>query len=401
MTVLRRLRRLQGGLDRPTAAGSTLALVCMRSGPACVWSDAACVRSGWTRSAWVRMLALLACVVGLGACAATGATSVRDTGQVWDFVPSGCESPRKSSASDAAALGCRAPTLRVEAAEHAYNRIGTPELYVGWLNGLRARVDPSRPALFVEERDDVIAGRPVRQLVYRFHFEKIPLRFSRYFFEAHKNPGLMVVLTEDTATGKILFVSTVHTCGCYFAVVPTDAVDPAWLPEDWSDPQRLYGQLLPGVLRSDEVARGLRITLESYGHRVRAIQAGSSGEGADRQVELPLLPMQRLDELPIEGRDGESGSFFYTEGLLLRGKVRGAWNPMEGLTAFGWLSLDPTVGMDKRLGDPEQTGTRFYTLLPFWMHEESRLDRMDPLLRALGFRLPESSLQEARLPESR
>ena len=62
---------------------------------------------------------------------------------------------------------------------------------------------------------------------------------------------------------------------------------------------------------------------------------------------------------------------------------------MEGLTVFGFVSLDPTVGMDKDFGDPEQTGTPFYTQLSFWKHDRSRLDRIDRLLRVRGFRLPE------------
>jgi hypothetical protein len=97
--------------------------------------------------------------------------------------------------------------------------------------------------------------------------------------------------------------------------------------------------------------------------------------------------MGRLRAMPIDGRDGETGSIFYQRGPL-RGHVRGAWNPWEGLTIFGLVSLDPSVGMDKDLGDPAQTGTPFYTFLRFWMHDRSRLDRLDRLLRELGFRLP-------------
>ena len=319
------------------------------------------------------LLALLASV-------ALPAPSLADT---WEYTPPRCEPGRAASESP---LECHAPTFRVVDAQRTYNRIGTPELRRGRLFGVRARVDPERPSLFVEQRSDRVAGRDVVQLVYRIHFEKIPLRFSRYFFEAHRNPGLMVVLTQDAATRQLLFVSTVHTCGCYFVVVPTDAVDPDWLPEGWTSEQVLYGQRLPGTLPAAEVARGVTVALESQSHRVTGIEVGGAGEG--RSMPIELVPMARLEALPIEGRAGETASFFYEAGPL-RGHVRGAWNPMEGLTVFGWISLDPTVGMDKQFGDPERTGTPFYTLLPFWLHQRSRLDRFDSLLRALDFRLPE------------
>jgi hypothetical protein len=79
---------------------------------------------------------------------------------------------------------------------------------------------------------------------------------------------------------------------------------------------------------------------------------------------------------------------FYGSGPL-KGKVRGAWNPFEGLTVFGLVSLDPTVGMDKDFGDPEQTGTPFYTMLRFWKHGASRLDRFEVLLTELGYDVSE------------
>jgi len=328
------------------------------------------------------------CVLTILLVCAGGGPAVAET---WDFVPPACSEAASADTPHASLLACRAPTLRIVDAEHRYNRIGTPMLYPGLLFGVKARVDPEVPAAFVERREDRIAGRPVIQLVYRVHFEKIPLRFSRYFFEAHRNPGLIVMLTSDAETGELLFASTVHTCGCYLAIVPTDAVDPAWLPEDWPAEQRLFGQRLPGRLSAQAVARGLRITVESKSHRVTAMEAGPLAADADRSVELPLVPMTQLEALPIQGSDGQTGSFYYTGGPL-RGHVRGSWNPWEGLTLFGLISLDPTVGMDKQFGDPELTGTPFYTILWFWQHERSRLDRMDVLLRTLGFRLPQEPL---------
>jgi len=315
-------------------------------------------------------------------CGAGGSTA---RAEVWDYRPPPCETEGEYP-TPASWLACHAPTFRIIGAENAYNRVGMPSLYAGWIFRVKARVDPETPAVFVERREDRIGDRDVAQLVYRVHFEKIPLRFSRYFFEAHRNPGILVMLTTDAKSGEILFVSAVHTCGCYLAVVPSDAVDPSWLPEDWPEEQTLYGQRLPGKLAASDLAEGLVITLASQSHRVTAIEAGPL-EDTETERELPLVPMSQLEALPVEGREGQVASLYYGT-WPLRGRVRGAWNAMEGLTLFGLLSLDPTVGMDKQFGNPAETGTRFYTQLPFWMHERSRLDRMGPLLRALGYRVP-------------
>jgi hypothetical protein len=124
--------------------------------------------------------------------------------------------------------------------------------------------------------------------------------------------------------------------------------------------------------------------MASKSHRVRDIATLSAPPGG-RQVELPMRAMEELHTLPLEGAAGEVASFFYTKGLL-RGRVRGAWSPIEGLTA-GPLLLDLTLGMDRDFGDPASTGTPLYTSLLPWQRQASRLDRFDRLLRFLKFRL--------------
>ena len=297
----------------------------------------------------------------------------------------GCAAP--ASLSLDARLACYAPAWVIEGAERSYNRVGTPMLRRAWTGGLRVRVDPQTPTLFAEIREDRLAGRAVQQLVYRAHFEKIPLRFSPFFFEAHRNPGLLAIVTLDAQSGAALLVTTVHTCGCYVAVIPTADFDPAWLPEDWPRTTlKVYGKRLPATLPALVAGSRVHLDVEPGGHRIRDVQVRPDADEVWR--EMPILPMERLRSMPVAGRDGESGSIFYQRGPL-RGHVRGSWNPFEGLTVFGLVSLDPTVGMDKDFGHPDETGTPFYTFLPFWMHDRSRLDRLDALLRELGFRLPE------------
>ncbi|MBF0245881.1 MAG: hypothetical protein HQL31_11540 [Planctomycetes bacterium] len=286
-----------------------------------------------------------------------------------------------------------APVWLAPETEASFNRIGKPELYRGWLGCTKARVNPDQAALYAEVRADNIGSEPVLQLVYRIHFEKIPLRLSRYFFEAHRNPGLLVIVTLDSTSYKPIFVTATPTCGCYRIVLPTDHFDRPKVPEDWPEEIGLYGQHLPGILRIPENnGSRLIVSLAPASHRIVDLSFSDElPEGSP--IKLPVVALDTLRHLPIAGdTKGREGSLFYSSGPL-RGHVRGAWNPMEGLTLFGLISLDPTVGMDKDFGDPKLTGTPFYTSLPFWKHSRSRLDRFNSILVDLGFRLKVSNTE--------
>ncbi len=330
-----------------------------------------------SRSTAGLMLVLLCAGFSVVAGPARAATSV--------YTPPACSGSGQQATHDEL-LRCFAPVWIAPETEREYNRIGTPELYRGWFGGTRARVNPAQPAVYTEVRRDEIAGSRVLQLVYRVHFERIPLRFSRYFFEAHRNSGLLAIVTLDEKTREPLFVTVAHTCGCYRVVMPTDRVDRAMLPEGWSNEIRMYGQSLPGLLRAPGQGGARPVfSLAATSHRITNVEVSAELPRGDR-VELPLVAMETLRDMPIGGdAKGRRASLFYQSGPL-RGHVRGAWNPMEGLTAFGLVSLDPTVGMDKDFGDPAVTGTPFYTSLRFWKQDESRLDRFESMLRELGFR---------------
>jgi hypothetical protein len=303
------------------------------------------------------------------------------------YLPDACPAPAGGALSDAALLACHAPGFVAPEAEAPHNRIGTPEIVpAGGLRGEHARVNPDAAAMFGELRRDRVGVRDVLQLVYRVHFQRIPYSLSWHFFEAHDSPGLLVQLTLDERTRAPLFVTVVHTCGCYRAVLPTDRLPGAVRPEDWpADELAVYGERLPAVVVAPEPGRTrLWVHLRADNHRIVALSTRAAPpEGA--VAALPLFPIAALRALPVPGDpDGRRASFFYTSGPL-RGKVRGAWNPLEGLNVFGLVSLDPTVGMDKDFGDPAETGTPFYTMLRFWKHDASRLDRFESLLGELGF----------------
>jgi hypothetical protein len=274
-----------------------------------------------------------------------------------------------------------APAFVVEAGSAGWNRIGTPTLSrragVEW-----ARVDPVRPALYAERRAEAVGGRELWQLVYRVHFDQLAFT-ARGAFSLHRNAGLLVLVTVDRTTEVPLLVTTVHSCGCWLAVVPTEALDAAALPPDWpADRQEVAGESLPARLAVPAEGERFVVHLATRTHRVRDLALGAGGPL--EHVPLPLRSMDELHRLPVAGADGETGSFFHEAGYL-RGYVKGAWAPLEGLT-LGLLTLDPRLGMDRDFGDPDETGARFFTALAPWKRAASRHDRLERALAELGFR---------------
>jgi hypothetical protein len=295
--------------------------------------------------------------------------------------------------TDADLLRCFAPVVIAKGTEGLHNRIGAPELSRNWLGRLNARVDVNRAVLYTEVLRDSSAGRTLLHLVYRMQFPSIPLRLSRHFFEAHRNPGLLLVVTLDAERREPLFVTTVHTCGCYRALIPTTKLSDERLPVGWPQKLEVHGYTLPA--RVDPPVAGTQtvvLTLAPDRHRVEDLRVEALPIEPDGQrLDVALAPLDELRFLPIAGESGHA-SLFYGAGPL-RGHVRGAWNPFEGLT-LGLITLDPTVGMDKDFGDPARTGTPFYTMLRFWKHDASRLDRFEPLLEELGFRPSELARED-------
>lgn len=300
------------------------------------------------------------------------------------FAPPACTAEEAASHEAAALLRCHAPVFVLGQGERSFNRIGTPEILLE-RGREKVRVDPDVAAVFTEVRRDRIGEKDVLQLLYRVHFTRLPFKPS-VFYEMHKNAGVLAILTLEEPQRTPILLTTVYTCGCYRVLLPTELFPREALPLDWPrEVKKFFGATLPATLRHPEPP-GSRFVLRlaSKTHRVIGIET-LPDLPAGRRVKLPLRPMEDLRRLPVSGKEGASGSFFYSDGPL-KGHVRGAWSPIEGLTACVFL-LDLTLGMDKDFGDPEITGTPFYTSLLPWRRQVSRLDRFDPLLRYLGFRL--------------
>jgi hypothetical protein len=277
-----------------------------------------------------------------------------------------------------------APVFVARESEDQVNRIGTPEIRSGRGRD-RVWVNPAAPAIYSEVRRDQIAETPVLQLLYRVHFRAVPLA-SKVFFEAHQNAGVLAIVTLTERDRRPLFFTTVHTCGCFLALLPTDHLPREALPKNWPRAiKRVTGKRLPAIVEHPEPGRTrLVLWLEPKTHRVEHIETQATPPNVSRAT-VRLHRMDELHRLPVRGGNGRHASFFHTSGPL-RGYVRGAWSPIEGLTA-GLLLLDPMLGSDKDFGDPGVTGTKFYTSLWPWERDISRLDRMGVLLKKSRFDL--------------
>lgn len=320
-----------------------------------------------------RRVALLALLL-VGGCAALPPASTRD-------------SLAYALGDDGTPLTRHAPVIVPEYPGPDYNRIGRPVAEFDARGRERVRVDPDAPAVFVQRLAfETARGNHYTNLVYRIHFERVPYRLVPFHLSAGRNAGLLVIVTLDSGERPVLF-TTVHTCGCYLAMVPTSHLPrTAWPPDRDAAGQRVFGIDLPGVLDYPDGAVLRPVVFLKHGtHRVRRIEL-SSPERIAREfsIEVPeVLPMSALETLPLP--DGGTTSFFHDTGLR-RGYVKGATKPFE-LLFMSWWALDLNVGVDKAFGDREETGTIFYTSLKPWRRSDSDMWRFAEFLEYWGWRL--------------
>lgn len=295
---------------------------------------------------------------------------------LYSFPPCGAVDLR--AADEATLLRCLAPVFSVDDGARSFNRIGAPSIEIR--NGREhVFVDPDVHLLYAESRHDRIGSVDVIHLVYRIHFTLLPFTW-RVFYERHRNAGLVSIVTVDAVNHEPLFFTTVYSCGCYRALLPTRSLPREVLPDHWpSDVKKVWGKPMPAFMEPMRPGARYLVAMDSRTHRVHDMRVVDVG--AETAQRLELRPMEGLRHLTVAG--GGESSFFYPSGLR-KGHVKGAWSPIEGLT-FGLLILDPMIGSDKDFGDPSVTGTRFYTMLLPWDKNVSRLDVFEPLLRKMKF----------------
>jgi len=279
-----------------------------------------------------------------------------------------------------------APVFLVRDAEKSFNRIGTPQVVTDSDGEPLVLVDAKQPTIFFEAQEFTTARGSYTNLVYRIHFEEVPLSLTSPNLTGGRNPGLLFIYTLDES-GRLLLVTTVHSCGCYLAFLPTSAMPRDFLPADWSaEPQMVYGYSLPSLLHLPEGQENNRIafTLEDETHRISGVTIGDDiflGTGVG-QVPVQLRPMLDLFSLPYQDR---TLSFFETEGAR-KGYVRNNTKILERIF-ISWWAFDLHVGEDKAYSVNDTSDTVFYTSLKFWARSASDLKNFRDFLQYWGWRL--------------
>ena len=284
---------------------------------------------------------------------------------------------------DDSLLAKHAPIFILEGINKSYNRIGTPTLRDKGNGKIEAYIDPQQPTIYAQEQKFTVKDREYTNLIYRIHFEKIPYKH----LTAGKNIGLIVTITIDKQH-KPLLLTTVHTCGCYLAIIPTSNLTSRAYPPNWSvDGQNVYGERLPSLIEMQptaSVADKFVVRIRGETHRVMDIRK-LSATGISTQTDAItaiIKPMEDLRKLPF----GDTKiSFFETQGRR-KGYVRNSHKPFERLL-MSWWSMDWRIGEDKDLGPSKETGTLFYTSLKFWAWERSDLWHFADFLEYWGWEL--------------
>lgn len=269
-------------------------------------------------------------------------------------------------------LAGNAPVFEIERPEHAYNRIGTPTLEFSADGEHTITIDPDLAHIFAEERSWQGKMGSYTNLIYRIHFREVPSGLIPFHLSSGKNGGLFAIVTLNDRNEPVL-ITTLHTCGCYLAFVPTSFLPPDAFPNDWDrEQQYVFGEYLPGILNYDDrrPTQKLHILLRSAVHRVMDLRLEDADTVHRYQVATATLqPLESLSHLRTPA--GETFSFFETQGSR-KDYVVGNRKIRERLL-ISWWAFDWRVGEDKRLGRDTGDGPVFYTSLKPWARKASDL----------------------------
>ena len=263
-------------------------------------------------------------------------------------------------------LNRHAPIFLVEDNQRNYNRIGTPAVRVSASGREDIYIDTARATIYTMTQEFETATGRYTNLIYRVHFPLTPLPH----LTAGKNVGLLIYVTLNSA-GEEILITTLHTCGCFLAFIPTTRLPESSWPAGWQKTSQIvFSEELPSLIESQNTRQRLIIKLRSETHRVMNIKYTNPADYENiESLPMHMEPMAALNKLPAP--NNQSVSFFATEGLR-KGIVKGSRKPLEMLF-MSLLAMDPFIGEDKALGPPDETGTKFYTSLKFWARNSSNI----------------------------
>ena len=276
-----------------------------------------------------------------------------------------------------------APAFVVYGHAETHNRIGRPTVRQGGNGDEEVFIDPEQPVVYFLRRSFTTDKATYTNLIYRVHFPEVPYSLIPFNLTAGKNVGLLVVVTLNADNLPIL-VTTVHTCGCYHAIVPTQHLPKDSFPQDWDgETLDVYGEQLPPLLNFEKIkSPQILVYVRPDIHRVMDLNVRDVHDlSAEpfRIIPMKVEAMDRLQHLPA--KTGTT-SFYYPEGAL-KGHVKGAIKPWETLS-LSLVSMDLFVGADKAYAD---TGNPFYTSLKPWRREDSNMWNFPRFLKYWGWRL--------------
>ena len=280
-----------------------------------------------------------------------------------------------------------APLFLTHEYKNPYNRIGRAAAVIDKKGQQHVYVDTDRPAIYAMVRTFKTDKCEYTNYIYRVHFPEVPFSLIPFNLTAGNNVGLIIVVTADSGNRPLL-VTSVHTCGCYRATVPTSHLSSDALPEDWTEgPLDVYGEELPWKLDYTEMeSPRILVHLRPGVHRVMNLEVVKGDDFDDGRafhlIDTPLVPMDELERIPA---DGDTTSFYHDKGWL-KGHVKGAVKWWESVF-LSLPSLDLFVGTDKVYADAKVTGNPFYTSLKPWNRHASDMWDFAGFLEFWGWRL--------------
>jgi hypothetical protein len=280
-----------------------------------------------------------------------------------------------------------APAFLVHDYRKEFNRIGKPSAMISDNNKEKIYIDIDKPVYYYMVRTFRTEKDSYTNYIYRIHFPRVPFSLVPYYLTAGKNVGLITLVTVDSKDRPVL-LTTVHTCGCYLAIVPTSYLSPDAYPDKWKEGRlKVYGERLPAKLDySNHSMPRVLIDLRPGVHRVMDIRIMDSESITTRPdiniIPVSLAPVDDLSYIPVNS--GHT-SFYHSSGPM-KGFVKGSVKIWESIF-LSPVSLDLFVGTDKIYGDPAITGNKFYTSLKPWNRDSSNMWDFKRFLEFWGWKL--------------
>ncbi len=278
------------------------------------------------------------------------------------------------------------PVFMIEQPEKPYNLIGTPMAQVTKDLTEKVFVNPEKPTIYYETRRFQTSRSTYTNLVFRVHFEKVPLNFFPLYLGAGENVGLLVIATLNLKDQPVLY-TLVHTCGCYLAFIPTSYMPEQAFPKSWDKGrQTVYSENLPGMLKYPRFDKEIRLvlTLRNATHRIKdAWLSDKKSLGPYLLSTAPLAPLDSLETLPLGDRRFTS---FYEISGPRTDYVKSSTKIWERFF-MSWWTFDWRIGEDKKLGKNKNDSIQFYTSLPPWNRDASDMRDFKTFLKFWGWNL--------------